>query len=154
MTILHGHHHGFTVSDLDRSLAYYRDALGLELVHVSERRNLPAYDQILGYNNAVIHVALLRHPVNDFLLELIVYENPPGKTRSLENTFAGASHVAFAVDDVDAVYSRLQTSGYGAINPPVDIKREGVVAARALYALDPDGITVEFFQEYADVVEN
>ena len=76
MSIKVCHHHGFTVSDLDRSIPFYRDLLGLELVRVSERRNLPSYDQIIGHDDIVLHVAILRHPVNGFLLELCKYDNP------------------------------------------------------------------------------
>ncbi len=45
------HHHGFTVSDLEQSLKFYRDVLGLEVIRVSERKNLPSYDQIIGHDN-------------------------------------------------------------------------------------------------------
>ena len=41
------HHHGFTVSDLERSVEFYRAVLGLELIRVSERSNLPSYDHLL-----------------------------------------------------------------------------------------------------------
>ena len=67
------HHHGFTVSDLERSLAFYRDLLGLEVRRISERRNLPSYDAILSIEDVALTVALLRHPVDEFLLELFQY---------------------------------------------------------------------------------
>ena len=146
------HHHGFTVSSIDESLKFYRDMLGLEVIRVSERSNLPSYDTILGYDNVKLTVALLRHPVNEFLLELFEYVNPPSTKRELSNYFIGSSHVAFEVDDIDAQYKTLTDAGYGAINPPVDIERDGEKVARALYALDPDGISVEMFQEYADII--
>jgi catechol 2,3-dioxygenase-like lactoylglutathione lyase family enzyme len=146
------HHHGFTVSSIDESLKFYRDMLGLEVIRVSERSNLPSYDTILGYDNVKLTVALLRHPVNEFLLELFEYVNPPSTKRELSNYFIGSSHVAFEVDDIDAQYQTLTDAGYGAINPPVDIERDGKKVARALYALDPDGISVEIFQEYADII--
>ena len=146
------HHHGFTVSSIDESLKFYRDVLGLEVIRVSERSNLPSYDTILGYDNVKLTVALLRHPVNEFLLELFEYVNPPSTKHELANYFIGSSHVAFEVDDIDAQYKTLTDAGYGAINPPVDIARDGEKVARALYALDPDGISVEMFQEYADII--
>ncbi len=146
------HHHGFTVSDLERSVAFYRDLLGMELVRISPRRDLPEYDHILGYENVALTVGLLRHPVDEFLLELIQYENPKGASRPLENTFVGASHLAFEVADVNATYEALTAAGFGAINPPIDIERNGSVVARAVYALDPDGISIELFQEFGDVV--
>ncbi len=152
MSIKVCHHHGFTVSDLDRSIPFYRDLLGLELVRVSERRNLPSYDQIIGHDDIVLHVAILRHPVNGFLLELCKYDNPKGQQRELDNIFVGASHLAFEVEDVDSQYRALVAAGFGGINPPVDVERDGQVVARAMYALDPDGISIEMFQEFGDIV--
>ncbi len=154
MTVKKCHHHGFTVSELQRSVDFYRDLLGLELVRVSERRDLPSYDQILGHDNIVLKIAILQHPANEFILELIEYENPEGQRRELDNPFVGSSHLAFEVEDVDVMYASLQQSGYGAINPPVNVERDGAVVARAMYGLDPDGISIEIFQEYEDVVKS
>ena len=152
MSIKKVHHHGFTVSDLQRSLKFYRDALGLEVVRINERKNLPAYDVILGYENVHLHVALLAHPVNEFLLELFQYVHPRSAKRELNNHYVGASHVAFEVDDIDRQYEQLQAHGFTAINPPTDVMRDGKKVARAIYALDPDGISVEMFQEFANVI--
>ena len=146
------HHHGFTVSDLEQSLKFYRDALGLEVVRVSERKDLPSYDTILGYKDVHLQVAILTHPVNDFVMELFQYVNPPSTKRELSNYFVGSSHLAFEVDDIDQQYEQLRAAGFTAINPPVDVIREGKRVARAMYALDPDGISVEMFQEFADIV--
>jgi lactoylglutathione lyase len=148
------HHHGFTVSNIERSLAFYRDVLGLELVRISERRDLPSYDQILGYKDVALTVALLRHPADEFLLELFTYHNPQGQSRPLDNSFVGAAHVAFEVEDIDVLYARLTEAGYRAISPPADVERDGAIVARAMYALDPDGISVELFQEFGDLVSS
>ena len=153
MPIIKCHHHGFTVSDAERSVTFYRDLLGLELVRVSERRDLPSYDRMLGHDNVVLKIAILRHPVNNFILELVEYKNPVGRKRELDNPFIGSSHLAFEVDDVDVVYELFQDTGYGAINPPVDVERDGIAVARAMYGLDPDGISIEIFQEFEDVIK-
>ncbi len=147
------HHHGFTVSDVDRSVQFYRDVLGLELVRVSDRSNLPSYDQMLGYDDVKLRIAILRHPVNDFILELVQYISPEVRTvQDLENRVLGASHLAFEVDDVDEQFKALKAAGFDTINPPVDIVRDGKKVARGMYALDPDGISIEMFQEFHDVV--
>ena len=152
MPIKMAHHHGFTVSNLEISVAFYRDLLGLEVARTSERKDIPSYDTILGYDNVHFDVAILTHPINAFVLELIQYVNPAPKTRELRNHFVGASHMAFEVDDINAEFERLTAAGHTSINPPVDIVRGGVTVARAMYALDPDGISVEMFQEYEDVI--
>jgi len=96
---------------------------------------------------------LLRHPVNEFILELIQYINPPSAPREQRNHYVGSSHCAYEVDDVEALYEKLVAGGYGSINPPVDVVRDGVTVARAVYGLDPDGISVELFEEFEDVVK-
>lgn len=153
MGIIKAHHYGFTVSDVERSIRFYRDLLGLELVRISDRSNLPSYDTILGYPDVKLRIAILRHPVNEFILELVQYLNPLGESRDHENKYVGAAHVAFEVEDVDAMYEKLVEAGHGAINPPTDVMRDGVCVARAMYALDPDGISIEVFQEHQDVVK-
>jgi len=147
------HHHGFTVANADRSAAFYRDVLGLELIRISDRSNLPSYDTMLGYKDVKLRIAVLRHPKNEFILELVQYINPPCQSRPQENKFLGASHLAFEVEDVDKAYEALKRAGHGAINPPTDIIRDGKKVARGMYALDPDGISIEMFQEFEDVVK-
>jgi len=153
MAISGAHHHGFTVSDIEQSLKFYRDCLGLEVMRISERKNLPSYDTIIGHKNIELKVAILCHPKNEFVMELFQYINPAGTRRELDNYYVGASHVAFEVDDIDVQYQSLRDAGYGSINPPVDVVREGKTVARAMYALDPDGISVEMFQEFEDIVK-
>lgn len=151
MSLMGMHHHGFTVGDLKRSIRFYRDVLGLELIRESERSNLPSYDHMLGFKDVKLRVGLLKdHEGN--LLELFQYVNPPSTLRELKNYYVGSSHVAFEVHDIDAAYDRLVKAGHGAIAPPVDVVRGGKKVARGIYALDPDGISVEMFREYADVV--
>ncbi|MEX0612731.1 MAG: VOC family protein [Pirellulales bacterium] len=147
------HHHGFTVSDIDRSLRFYRDALGLKVERISERKNLPSYDTILGYANVQLKVAILSHSASGFVLELFQYINPPSACRELQNYYVGSSHIALQVDDIDAQFEILSSHGFNSIGPPVDVVRDGRRVARAMYALDPDGISVEMFQEYANIVK-
>ena len=147
------HHHGFTVADLDRSVAFYRDVMGLELVRISERANIPSYDRMLGYDDVKLRVGIFRHPVNGFILELIEYVHPEALVRPQENKFVGAGHVAFEVESVDALYERFRAAGFDTINPPTDIVRDGVRVARGMYGLDPDGISIELFEEFEDVVQ-
>lgn len=151
MASKHIHHHGFTVGDLARSLRFYREVLGMELIRESERSNLPSYDHMLGFQDVKLRVGLLRDQAGN-LLELIQYISPSSATRELKNNYVGSSHVAFEVEDIDATYARLVAAGHAAIAPPIDLIRDGRRVARGIYALDPDGISVEMFQEFADVV--
>jgi len=146
MPIRKSHHHRFTVSDIDRSIRFYRDLLGLELIQDAVRADLESYDRIVGYKNVDLRIVMLGEREGSFVLELIHYRNPPGKTRELQNYYVGASHVSFVVDDLDSEYKRLGAVGVRFNSPPVDIVRDGKLVGRALYMLDPDGITVELDQ--------
>ena len=54
-------HTGLTVSDLDRSIAFYRDLLGLELITQWDSRQ-PYLRTVVGYPDAELRIALLRLP--------------------------------------------------------------------------------------------
>jgi len=54
-------HTGFTVRDLERSLAFYRDALGMEVVFEQEKRG-GYLAEIVGYPDAHVRMAHLQFP--------------------------------------------------------------------------------------------
>ncbi|NBF00436.1 VOC family protein, partial [Nonomuraea sp. K271] len=78
-------HFSFTVADLDRSVAFYRDLLGFALVHRQEQDN--AYTRrLVGHPDAVLRVAQLAVPgqprgLSTHDLELVEYVRPRGRPR-------------------------------------------------------------------------
>ena len=141
------HHTGYTVDDLDRSLAFYRDLLGMEVVAQQEKQGgyLAA---IVGYPDAHVRMAHLRVPGGEHVLELFEYLAPAGASaRPLEPRDTGTQHLCFAVTDLDALYARLREAGVDSfVSPPVEVDTGVNAGARALYLRDPDGIPVELFQ--------
>ena len=77
-------HHSFTVSDMEQSLEFYRDLLGLEVIKNAVRKNLPAYDQIVGFADAHLHIVALQDEDESFKLELIQYINQIGRASCRE----------------------------------------------------------------------
>lgn len=140
------HHTGFTVSDMDKSIAFYRDLLGLKLIQDVVRENLPAYDEILGFPNVKLRVALFHDETEHHMLELVEYITPRRETRELRNTYVGAGHISLVVDDLDAEYKRLQSQGVRFNSPPVDVVRDGKYICKSLYMFDPDGMSVELYE--------
>ena len=71
------HHTGFTVSSLDRSVAFYRDLLGCEVIAAQEKEGgyLAA---IVGYPDAHVRMAHLRVPGGEHVVELFEYLAPAG----------------------------------------------------------------------------
>jgi catechol 2,3-dioxygenase-like lactoylglutathione lyase family enzyme len=143
-------HTGFVVSDLDASLRFYCDGLGMVLRHRQVQHN-PYTAALVGYEDADIEVAQLKFaegepPFSGHVLELIAYKKPPSGPVDLERSTLGAGHLAFVVDDIFGMAANLERLGARFLNPPVRIT-EGINAGGwAAYFFDPDGVTLELLQ--------
>ena len=138
------HHTSLTVGDLERSVAFYTN-LGLEVV----LRQTPGgtyLQKITGFPDAHIKQAHLSLPGGGHRLELFEYVSPTGLPVRSRNCDPGNTHLAFVVDDLDAVYERLSRQDVEFVSPPVTVDDGANVGAKALYLRDPDGFTVELFE--------
>jgi catechol 2,3-dioxygenase-like lactoylglutathione lyase family enzyme len=133
------HHMGLTVSDLDRSVAFYTQ-LGYEVV---ERIGEEGEDveRGTGVPGATLDVAMLEGP-GDSRLELIKYVAPAGGPARLPNNGIGAAHVCLEVEDVDDAYEHLRRRGVEFFSEPIT-HESGI---RWVYCKDPDGVTAELLQ--------
>jgi lactoylglutathione lyase len=138
-------HSGITVSDMDRSLVFYRDGLGLE-VDNDAILSAPYLKTILNLAFDAVRVVYLRVPGGGFI-ELLEYrgiETLPAASRPCD---PGSGHVSLSVDDIDAQFAKLASLGFRARSAaPVDITAGPRQGARACYFRDPDGYSVELFQ--------
>jgi lactoylglutathione lyase len=139
------HHVSFAVSDMDRSIAFYRDLFGLEVLNdwVSDAGYLGT---ITGFGQVRMRLAFVRLPGTDVRLELIQYLEPPGTVRELTSNEPGAGHLCFDVPDIRAAYEQLLARGVRFRSEPVEISSAANRGAWAVYLLDPDGITIELRQ--------
>jgi catechol 2,3-dioxygenase-like lactoylglutathione lyase family enzyme len=147
MAIQSIHHHKLFVGDTDRSLAFYRDLLGFEVLQDVVRENVPAYDQIMGLDNVKVRVVMMHPPgKTEQLIGMVEFLQPAKQTREQAITFVGTQALALVVDDIDAETKRLRDAGVRLQSDPVDIVREGKVVARANYIYDPDGMAIELYE--------
>lgn len=137
------HHISYTVSDLDRSISFYRDVLGFKFVHEVERRDLPAYDVLMGHKNIVVRVAAFELPGVKLTIELMQFIHPKPIARAQDFSYVATSHVAYLVDDLDAEYRRLKALGCDSLSAPTEIHRDGRYVGKAVFLKDPDGILIE-----------
>lgn len=144
-------HGGIAVSDMERSLAFYRDALGLE-VHFDVTLDAVDYVRaVLGIGMRDARIVYLRVPASDeVFVELIEYHGTDGRPAQPRAWDPGTGHLCFHVADAEALHARAVALGFGSRSPavatiPVGPNRGG----RAAYLLDPDGYHVELFQRPA-----
>ena len=143
--ILAADHTGITVSNLERSLVFWRDVLGFELSHQTHQKGELA-SAITGVPGAVISLAVVKAPGHK--IELLQYHAPPDrKNRSdLRPCDVGAVHVALTVDNLDAVLTKIADSGYRSTGHPQTLTTGPNAGKRVIYVRDPDGTTIEFMQ--------
>ena len=136
-------HTGITVSNLERSLAFWRDVLGFELSHTAHQKGELA-QEITGVKGAEIRLAVLKTP-GGHKIELLEYLAPADRQRgNLRPCDIGSVHVALLVEDLDAVLAQIAASGWKAAGKP---QTAGPNAGkRVVYVRDPDGTTIEFMQ--------
>jgi len=119
---------GLQVRDLDRSIAFYRDALGMEVgarVRVAETGG---------------ELVELRSPGALTVLELNWYPEGSAFFKGPYRNGDELDHLAFACDDVEAAYWELLRQG---AKPGLAPFPEG--GTTLAYVQDPDGIWIELF---------
>jgi len=135
------HHIGITVSDLERSIEFYRDMLGMTLRSEGELTG-ERISKIVGVQGTHIKSAYLA--AGDLVLELFQYLEPAGgkQKASLRQIDVGHYHLAFLVDDIDDAYEKLTARGVRFSDAPQHFENGG----GAIYFWDPDGVALEFIQ--------
>lgn len=142
-------HTGFTVSNLDRSLAFYRDLLGMHLAHQQET-DAPYVGIVTGFPEARLRIAHLKvTPDDPHTLELLQYVSHPGEPTDRATNRPGNGHLAIRVDDLRAWYERLKAHGVEFRSGPTPVTTGMNIGALALYMRDPDGFTIELVQPAA-----
>src|SRR5712691_8650950 len=106
-------HTGITVSNLERSLAFWRDVLGFKLSHTAHQTGELA-QEITGVAGAEIKLAVLKTP-GGHKVELLEYLAPPDRKRTdVRPCDVGHVHVALLVDDLDTILEKIAASGWKA----------------------------------------
>jgi catechol 2,3-dioxygenase-like lactoylglutathione lyase family enzyme len=139
--VLRNLHFGFTVSNLERSVAFFRDCLGLE---VQERgHDSPEITaHFVGVPGADLNYCVLR--AQDHTIELMEYLGPKDRVRLKSRPCdVGFSHLSYLVSDLDAFIEKAALFGVHPVNPPLLFPAQG---CRGIYMRDPDGLTIEALQ--------
>ena|SRR5215471_2313789 len=144
--IIEADHTGITVSNLERSLAFWRDVLGFELSHTAHQTGKMA-SEITGVKGAELRLAVVKTP-GGHRIELLEYRAPSDRKQraDLRPCDVGHVHVALIVDDLDAVLGAIKASGWKSAGKPQTLQSGPNAGKRVVYVHDPDGTTIEFMQ--------
>ncbi|MBI2303553.1 MAG: VOC family protein [Chloroflexi bacterium] len=129
------------VQDLERSLHFYRDLLGLKVVDQFDTKDrlesVRFHEKLFNMSNLHFLGANLVDKTTPVKLQLVQFISPPSKPRP-ENwtlTDIGFMRMIFRVESVDAAYEELSKKGVRFVAPPA--KRPG--GGANVLAYDPDG---------------
>ena len=136
-------HFGIVVSDIEKSLEFYRDILGFK-IKIDALEEGKFIDTILGLKDVKVRtVKMVADDGN--LIELLWYQSHKGKKRENYEIFdIGASHPAFTVENLDYEYKRLNEKGIKFISLP-QVSPNG--KTKVAFCYDPDGAPVELVEE-------
>jgi len=137
-------HFGIVVSDIEKSLYFYRDLLGLKIkIDALEEGNF--INTISGLKNIKVRTVKMLADKGDTLIEFLWYKSHPRKRRKNNDIYnIGASHPAFTVENLDYEYKRLKGKGVK-FNSPPQISPNG--KAKVAFCHDPDGNPIELVEE-------
>ena len=138
-------HTGFVVKDIEQSIKFYSDVLGMRIAGRTEREG-EFVEQVLAFPGAHIKGGFVDMG-EGHQLELIQYLSPASGENNLNRNDLGASHLAFFVEDLDKFYQETSQKGIKYNNPPASMFDEGgKLSRKAAYAQDPDGNWLEFVE--------
>ena len=137
-----GHWHtGFVVKDLDLSVRFYVDGLGMKLIRRFHSKGSAAA-RVVSYEPVEMAGALLEI-ADGTIFELLQYIVPStDHKQSHERNVVGASHIALIVEDICATLERLVQFGGTKWNDPAETEQGKILS----YAQDIDGNWLELAQ--------
>ncbi len=122
-------HAGMTASDMDRTVHFYCELMGLRLA--------------LRKRQSAGELAFL--DTGGGMLEIFAPDGPIAPAREVPPGEAGVRHLTFAVTDVDDMVARLEASGVSIAERPRDAHNPEMVR-RVAFVRDPDGMLVELVE--------
>ena len=134
-------HIGIVVKDLESSLYFYRDLLGLQIIKKMEESG-NFIDNISSLKNVQVTTVKMSFPSGQ-MIELLKYHPHPAEQKMREICEIGISHIAFTVDNLDIEYKRLKDKEIK-FNSPPQLSPDGY--AKVTFCMAPEGTLIELVE--------
>ena len=143
-------HVNVNCSDLERSLVFYRDLVGLRPT-MRTRPERPQPGGVFGLEEAQWDAWIMAgdDAPDGVVLDLLEWTvPPPAGSPPPSVTQLGFNRLCILTDDLAGLHQRLSEAGYDVWSPPdwVDLGAEGMAAPELFLCSDPDGTAVQFVQ--------
>lgn len=122
------HHVAIIASDYERSKRFYHETLGFRIVAETYRAERDSWKLDLALPDGS---------------QIELFSFPAAPERPNYPEAVGLRHLAFAVDDVDAIAAELKARGVE--SEPVRI--DGLTGRKFTFFADPDGLPLEIYQD-------
>ncbi len=142
-------HTAISISSTEKSLAFYRDLLGMQIA--GESLNIgPTQDTLDGLFGARVRVTGVAPETAPPHVEFLQYETPPGaRPMPIDSSASDLWHwqTSLEVDDVEAAAQRLRAAGVPFVSPEVaSLSQPSLGFTRAVMVRDPDGHAMRLVQ--------
>ncbi len=167
MAIAGVHHVSFTVTDLERTVAFYREVVGMQLVGRKHRQAADLATALMGDGAAgeaggtpsragaakappgaarAAEILIADMELGGTRVEFIQYVDPATRPYPGDPSVAGSGHIALLARDIDSEFRRLQAAGVRFHTPVRTVRGPSRPVWRWCYFRDPDGICVELVE--------
>ena len=132
-------HVAVTVSDLDRSLEFYCDLLGMQRAGAPDLEG-ETISRMTGKDRVHMRVVRLLCPQTPGIyIDLQQYLDPPGKQSDSKLGDVANGHFCVEVDDIQKASEHLKAKGVEFVSDPVEFDLEDAGQIGCVFFLDPDG---------------
>lgn len=141
-------HTGIVVRNLDESLKFYCDTLGLEIYKRCTEKQGQFIDKLTGIDKVKLEWVKVIIPAGG-LIELLQYHSHPDPDvfkcpETFPSNRLGCSHISLTVDNLSQLYDELSKNGYKCNSEPL-LSPDAKV--KILYCHDPDGVILELIED-------
>ncbi|NPV50321.1 MAG: VOC family protein [Candidatus Methanofastidiosum sp.] len=135
-------HIALLVSNLETSKRFYKETLGLEAVF-EHPINGEQFEKVTGLNDFDVVFAVLSDKKSKVNIELVEFKNGLMESPSIFN------HIAFEVEDVDALHQKFVNNCIETVSEPVTLTHPHpkINGKRFFYFYDPDGNIIEVYNK-------